>query len=93
MESAKISARVDEIIAATLCVPDEEITPGADLADDLGMDSIDRVELVMVLEEQLLDDSPIDEATADSWRTIQNVRDTIAAMLNEKWAAKKKAGR
>ena len=43
--------RVKAIIAEQLLMDEEEVTPGANLCDDLGADSLDCVELVMQIEE------------------------------------------
>jgi acyl carrier protein len=41
---------VQEIIAVYLYIDRQEVTPDADLRQDLGMDSLDLVELTMVFE-------------------------------------------
>ena len=43
--------KVIDIIKDTLKFDDKEITPQMDLFKDLGVDSLDAVELVMALEE------------------------------------------
>jgi acyl carrier protein len=48
-----ILGRVTTVLSTELGVPAGEVTPTADLRDDLGMDSIDLVELVTGLEDQL----------------------------------------
>lgn len=56
-----IDERVREIIASQLCLPNEdEVTPGSNIKEDLGADSLDSVEIIMLLEEnfdiQITDD-------------------------------------
>jgi acyl carrier protein len=47
-----IEERARNVITENLGVIDEEVTPDAHFADDLGCDSLDRVELTMALEEE-----------------------------------------
>jgi acyl carrier protein len=84
---ATIEERVKEILVTTLCCNDEELTPKALLEEDLGMDSLDRVEIAMQMEEGLLDDEEIPDNAAGGWRTVQDVVDTATEM-----AAKQKRG-
>ena len=54
--------RVKKIIRDQPSVTDEQITPEASFIDDLGADSLDKVELVMALEEEFGKDIPEEEA-------------------------------
>ncbi len=45
--------KVKEIMVNTLGCDEEKITMEASIADDLGIDSLDAVELVMAIEEEL----------------------------------------
>ena len=51
--SKELLAKIQPVIAETLGVPIEKITPQARFTDDLGADSLDTVELLMALEEAL----------------------------------------
>ena len=54
--------RINEIIADELGVDLLEVTPNAHLADDLGADSLDGVELSIVLEDEFhLAETPLEE--------------------------------
>ncbi|HOP26938.1 MAG TPA: acyl carrier protein [Candidatus Sabulitectum sp.] len=44
--------RISEIIVSRLNVKPEEVTPTANLKDDLGADSLDMVDLMMDLEDE-----------------------------------------
>lgn len=44
--------RIKEMIKSELNIPEEKITKEARLAEDLGADSIDAVELIMNIEEE-----------------------------------------
>lgn len=64
--------KVKEMITKTLNVDAEKITMEAVLADDLGADSLDAVELIMDLEDEfgvLFDD--------DSMQSIKTVADLV----------------
>lgn len=52
MEIQDIETRVRQILTNRLGIPPDEIRLGAKLADDLGMDSLDAVELAIATERQ-----------------------------------------
>lgn len=54
--------KVRELIAAQLGVAVEQVTPDANLVNDLGADSLDVVELIMALEDELGIEVPDDDA-------------------------------
>ncbi len=64
------SQRVKEIISEQLGVEANQITPEASMTDDLGADSLDQVELVMVLEEEF--NVTISDDDADKIATVQD---------------------
>ena len=64
--------KVKNIIIEQLGVSADEVVPEASFVDDLGADSLDLVELVMVLEEEFGKEIP-DEAA----EKIQSVQDAI----------------
>jgi acyl carrier protein len=55
-----VEIRVADVIAEHLGLWIEEICPGDKLSDDLGLDSLERVELVAKLEKKLEIDIPED---------------------------------
>lgn len=63
--------KVKEIIVDTLSCEEAKVTLEASLADDLGADSLDAVEVNMALEEAFGISIP-DEALAD-FKTIQDI--------------------
>jgi acyl carrier protein len=52
MEIPDLEARVKQILTNRLGIPPEAITTDARLVDDLGMDSLDAVELTIAIERQ-----------------------------------------
>ncbi|MFT6732837.1 MAG: acyl carrier protein [Polaribacter sp.] len=57
-----IEDRVKKIVIEQLGVKEDEVTLEASFVDDLGADSLDTVELVMLLEEEFDTEIPDDEA-------------------------------
>ena len=56
------------------------VRPESLIADDLGADSLDAVELIMTLEEQL--DVTIDEIDADGLKTVDDVVRMVDGLLD-----------
>lgn len=67
--------KVQKIVAEQLGVEENEVTPEASFANDLGADSLDTVELVMALEEEF--DIEIPDEAAESIATVQAAVDYI----------------
>jgi len=67
--------RLIEIVAEQLQIDAEQVVPEASFMDDLGADSLDTVELIMALEEELGIEIPDDEA--ESIRTVQDALNYI----------------
>ena len=72
-----IEEQVKHIIVEQLGVSVDEVGRGASFIDDVGADSLDLVELVMVLEEQFGKEIPDEDA-----ETIQTVQDAINYIKN-----------
>jgi acyl carrier protein len=65
-----VEERVKQIILDQLGVEQAEVTPGASFVDDLGADSLDRVELIMAMEEAF--DLEIPDEKAEKITTVQD---------------------
>lgn len=73
-----IEEKVREILSSSLLPADpDNLRRRADLRDDLGADSLDIIEIQMQLETEL--GVEITDATAECWRTVQDVIDTAEA--------------
>ena len=66
---SNIEDRVKKIVAEQLGVKEDEVSNESSFVDDLGADSLDTVELVMALEEEL--DTEIPDEEAEQITTVQ----------------------
>jgi acyl carrier protein len=67
--------KVRAILAAQLDIDAEKITDTTNIAEDLGADSLDVVELMMSVEEEF--EITIDEEAVKSFRTVADVAEYI----------------
>ena len=67
-----VEEKVKNIIVDQLGVSADEVVPSASFVDDLGADSLDLVELIMVFEEEFGQEIPDEDA-----ETIQTVQDAV----------------
>ena len=67
--------QIKEIMVDTLACDEEKITPEASISEDLGIDSLDAVELVMVLEEEFSIKIPDEELA--KMKTVQDIMDCV----------------
>ena len=74
-EDATVADRVVAILTERLGMSPEVVTPAAELAEDLGVDSVDAVEFALALEREFNVALP-DEIIADV-RTVQDVVDLV----------------
>jgi len=72
-----IEEKVKNIIVEQLGVSADEVVPEASFVDDLGADSLDLVELIMVLEEEFGKEIPDEDA-----EKIQTVKDAMDYIKN-----------
>jgi acyl carrier protein len=70
-----VEDKVKQIIVDQLGVEAGDVTPASSFVDDLGADSLDRVELIMALEETFGIEIPDDDA--EKIVTVQNAVDYI----------------
>jgi acyl carrier protein len=70
-----VQDKVKQIIVDQLSVEDSEVTPNASFVDDLGADSLDRVELIMAFEEAF--DLEIPDEEAEKIKTVQDAVEYI----------------
>ncbi len=70
-----VEEKIKQIIVDQLGVDPADVTESASFVDDLGADSLDRVELVMAFEEAF--DVEIPDENAEKISTVQNVIDYV----------------
>jgi acyl carrier protein len=71
----EIVAKVSDLISQSLGVSPDEIVASASFIDDLGADSLDIVELVMLIEKEF--DIEIPDEDAEKISTVQHAIDYI----------------
>ena len=74
-----IETQVTHIIVEQLGVSIDEVLPEASFVDDLGADSLDLVELIMMLEEEFGGEIPDEDA-----EKIQTVQDAVEYIKNQR---------
>ncbi len=72
---SEIADTLKKIVVEHLVVEEAKVTPEASFIDDLGADSLDKVELVMAIEEAF--DLEIPEAAANKISTVGDAIDYI----------------
>jgi len=81
MADKPVEELVKDIIVEQLSVSPEEVVPEASFVDDLGADSLDLVELIMVFEEKFNREIPDEDA--EKIQTVQNAINYIKAHLKQ----------
>jgi acyl carrier protein len=74
MATRTVAARITDLLVEHLGIDEEEVTPDARIVDDLGADSLDRVEFAMALEEHF----SLPEITDDDVEKLKRVKDVVA---------------
>ena len=72
----EVRAQVDEILVEGFEIDPELLAPEAQLGDDLGLDSLDGVDLVVALEKRF--SCRIKESEARSMRSLQDIYESVA---------------
>ncbi|PHS60020.1 MAG: acyl carrier protein [Alteromonas sp.] len=75
-----IANRIKEIIIEQLRVNEEDVLPNASFTDDLGADSLDTIEIVMSIEEELNIEIPDHEV--EQMETVGSVLNYLTANLS-----------
>ncbi|KAH9985437.1 acyl carrier protein [Russula compacta] len=76
LDKAHIETRVLDILKSFEKVHSEKLKPSASFTEDLGLDSLDAVEVVMAVEEEFSIEIPDNEA--DAIQTVQQAIDYVA---------------
>jgi len=70
-----IEQRINKIVAYHLAVKESDIKPDSNLEDDLGADSLDLIEILMVMEDEF--DVEISDEDGGKVKTVQQAVDLI----------------
>lgn len=78
---ATLFERVRDVVVAQLKVRADEVTPEANLVDDLRADSLDIVDLTIAIEEAFAGDAEFEirDEDAENIHSIQDILDFLAA--------------
>ncbi|EMD42237.1 hypothetical protein CERSUDRAFT_110769 [Gelatoporia subvermispora B] len=76
LSKEQITTRVLDVLKGFEKVDPTKLTPAATFTEDLGLDSLDAVEVVMAVEEEFSVEIP--DAEADEIKTVQQAIDYIA---------------
>jgi acyl carrier protein len=82
MDRQEIEERVRKVLAEQLSVDVEKVTPDARFEEDLDADSLDLVEAVLGLEEELSVDIPEEEM--ESVKTVGQAVDLVMTKIEAK---------
>jgi acyl carrier protein len=74
IERAVVEKKVAEILKDKMGL-DRELNPEDNMANDLGMDSLDHVEITMAIEDEF--DIEIPDADADRIKTVKDISDYV----------------
>uniref|UniRef100_A0A7C4CD37 Acyl carrier protein n=1 Tax=Fervidobacterium thailandense TaxID=1008305 RepID=A0A7C4CD37_9BACT len=81
MEREELFQKVAEIISEKLNIPIEDIDEDSHLIEDLGADSLDAFDLVMVFEDEF--GIKLEDAEIESLMTVRDIVDLLAKKLSE----------
>ncbi|KAH9064230.1 acyl carrier protein [Lactarius vividus] len=81
LDKSQIETRVLDVLKSFEKVSPEKIKPSATFTDDLGLDSLDAVEVVMAVEEEFSIEIP--DTEADAIQTVQQAIDYVAKTPEE----------
>jgi acyl carrier protein len=74
-QDSTLANRVIAILTERLGIPPETVTPTSELAEDLGVDSVDAVEFALALEREF--DITLPDAALVDVKTVQDVIDQV----------------
>lgn len=76
MDPADVSDRIVSVVKNFDKVDESKVTPEAKFADDLGLDSLDAVEVVMAIEDEFAIEIP--DAEADKIESVSDATEYIS---------------
>lgn len=85
MTGTEIETRIKEILTKRIGIPPQSIDANAGLVDELGVDSVDMVELTIAAEEAF--DVSLTEEALEDVKTVSDVVHVVQRLRAEKSAA------
>ena len=82
MNREEIASRVNELLSTGFEIPKEKLVPTANLFADLGLDSLDAVDMLVYLEENLK--IKVQGERLISVRTVEDVYVLVDEIVNQK---------
>ena len=82
MTYEEIIAKIKDILAYKLGLTPEVISDDSNIKNDLGADSLDRIEIVMVVEDEF--DIEISDASLEGVRTVSDYAKLVEKLLDDK---------
>lgn len=82
MQKEEIISKINNLLVSEIEIDEEQISPGADLKKDLGIDSLDFVDLFVIIENHFGFKMKAEEMTGV--RTLQDFYDYIAVRVTPK---------
>ena len=82
MDTPDLETRVKQILTTSVGIPPEEIKLHAKLADDLGIDSVDLLQLTIVAEGEF--DIAISDEHMEEVRTVADIVKLVKRLTDEK---------
>ena len=79
MTPEELSSKIKSVVVDKLGVKPEQVTDDANFIDDLGADSLDLVELVMALEDEV--DVEIPDEDAEKLKTVKTVLEYVQSKI------------
>ncbi len=74
-----LSQQVIELVSSQIDIPKEQISLDSQFTADLGFDSLDQIEFVMLVEEEF--DISVDNEISEKIMTVRNAVDTIQKLI------------
>lgn len=86
MNAETVIARIDQLLVREFEVDPDDVVPGATLMGDLDLDSLDGMDMVVLIEKEF--ELRLDEQVVRGLRTVGDVHDYVRVV----WAESQKAG-
>ena len=80
----EVFERIREVVAEQLGIDESEVTEDASFQEDLDADSLDLVEVIMLLEDEFFPNEKISDEDAQKLQTVGQAVDYVSTRLAER---------